>query len=91
MGKVSVEKKAVLGAISLCEYSIECFQMAAKRLTQDYVAAGEMWKDSKYMQLGQMIEQCDQALRGPITELEDCMEKLRQMSHILEEYERLEL
>ena len=91
MAKVAVEKKAVLGAISLCEYSVDCFQTAAKRMKQDYMEAGATWQDAKYIQLGDIVEQCDQALYAPIRELEECIEKLREMEKIMEEYEQMEL
>lgn len=91
MAKVTVEKKAVVGAISLCEYSVDCFQTATKRLKQDYIDAGATWKDAKYVQLGYIVEQCEQALQAPIKELRDCIEKLKQLQVIMEEYERLDL
>ena len=90
MAKVSVEKKAVIGAISLCEYSVDCFQTASKHLKQNYMDAGATWKDSKYVQLGHIVDQCEQALRTPIKELEECVEQLQQMYRIMEEYEQLD-
>ena len=91
MAQVSIEKKAVTGAISLCEYSIDCFRTSSKHLRQNYIEAGNTWKDSKYTQLGSIVDQCELALHAPIHELEEAVEQLQQMYHILEEYELLDL
>ena len=91
MANVSVEKKAVVGAISLCEYSVDCFQASARRMKQGYLYAGASWKDEKYIQLGNIVERCESALHAPVQELQECIEKLQKMLAFMEEYEHMDL
>ena len=91
MAEVFVEKKAVAGAISLCEYSVDCFQTATRRMKQDYLEAGASWKDEKYIQLRNIVEKCETALQAPVRELQECIEKLHQIQLIMEEYEQMNL
>ena len=91
MANVSVESAAVSGAISLCKQSVEQFQQASRTLTSRYQTAGSTWKDSKYTQLGGIVNDCSIALNKPIKELEDCARKLNELLRAIQEYESTSL
>ena len=91
MANVSVEKSAVLGAISLCQQSIRQFEQASKSLSSKYRAAGSNWKDAKYSQLGGVVSDCTTALSRPVKELEECVRKLNMLLKEIEEYEKVDL
>ena len=88
MPGVSVELAAVAGAISLCNQSIQAFNKASADLKRKYQSAGSSWKDSKYQQLGGIVNDCTTALNKPIQELEDCVKKLTELQKAISEYEQ---
>lgn len=85
---VSVEAAAVAGAISLCNQSIQNFKKASTDLSRKYQSAGSSWKDSKYQQLGGIINDCTKALDKPVKELEECVKKLTALQKAIGEYEQ---
>lgn len=91
METVSVEKSAILGAISLCRQSILQFQQASKALSTKYQAAGSQWRDAKYQQLGGVVNECTTALQRPVGELEACMTRLNALLKAIEAYEANDL
>lgn len=88
MPGVSVEAAAISGAISLCQQSIQQFTKASSDLNKKYQAAGSSWKDSKYQQLGGIVGDCTNALSKPITQLQDCVQKLTALQKAIAEYEQ---
>lgn len=88
MASVSVEAAAVAGAISLCQQSIQQFNNASANLNRQYQAAGSAWKDSKYQQLGGIVNDCTNALNKPIKDLEDCIRKLNDLQKAVGIYEQ---
>lgn len=88
MSGVSVQTAAVAGAISLCRQSIQQFTKASSDLNKKHQAAGSSWKDSKYQQLGGIVDDCTSALSKPIKQLEECVQKLIALQKVIEEYEQ---
>lgn len=88
MAGVSTEAAAVQGAISLCQQSIQNFSKASTDLSRKHQAAGSFWKDSKYQQLGGIVNECTGALNKPVKELEDCVRKLTALYKAVLEYEK---
>ena len=88
MAGVSVESAAVAGAISLCQQSIQEFNKASTDLSRKYQSAGSSWKDSKYQQLGGIVNECKTALDKPVKELEECVKKLTALQKAIAEYEQ---
>ena len=88
MPGVSVEAAAVAGAISLCQQSIQNFNKASTDLSRKYQSAGSSWKDSKYQQLGGIVNECKTALDKPVKELEECVKKLTALQKAIAEYEQ---
>lgn len=87
MAGVSVEKGAVDGAIRLCQKTIQEFEKTNNDLKRRYQAAGTGWKDSKYKQLGDLVNECTTALTKPQKELQDCIAKLQELLKAIEAYE----
>ena len=57
-------------------------------LKRKYQGAGTSWKDAKYKQLGTIITDCSTALSKPVSELQDCVNKLESLKKAIEDYER---
>jgi hypothetical protein len=85
---VSVEREAVKGGIGCCKTAIHELQSASSSLQRSYQQAGSGgWKDQKYAALGGIVEECCSALTKPISQLEECMNKLDQLLNAIEKYE----
>ena len=82
-----VELAIVKNAQSVCNEAIQDLNSAAVKLQQRYLQAGDGWKDSKYAQLGSIVHECSSALRKPIDELVECLNKLRDLETAISEYE----
>lgn len=91
MAGVSVDAAAVAGAISLCKQSIQILNKASIDLSRKYVSAGTFWKDSKYQQLGGIINECTTELNKPHGELEDCLSKLIELQKAVLDYEQTKI
>lgn len=87
MAAVSVEKSAVMGAITLCDRSIQEFEKTSGALAERYRSVGTTWKDVKYKQLGLVVSDCTKALKHPVTELEECKARLQELLKLIEAYE----
>ncbi len=91
MTSASVNLAIVKNAQSVCNEGIQDLNRLAASLQQHYLQAGEKWKDSKYAQLGGIVHECSTALRKPIQELVDCLNKLKGIEGALSEYESTNL
>lgn len=91
MAGVSVEKSAVDGAIQLCQKTIQNFEKTSGELKRRYQGAGTSWKDSKYKQLGDIVNECTAALKKPQEELTDCIRKLQELQKAIAEYEATQI
>ena len=87
MANVDVTRSAVQKAMSACVAAANELQKASKNLNQQYNNAGTGWKDSKYKELGNIVAECNAAMKDPATQLGDCYKTLSDLDKILQEYE----
>lgn len=59
---------------------------AAQALQTAYRAAGSEWNDTKYQQLGTVVNQAVSAIKAPISELESAIQKIKKMEADLRNY-----
>ena len=86
---VNVNKGAVSKAMTSCVQGAQEIKSAISNLKNSYAAAGSGWKDSKYKELGEIVEECISALAGPMAQLSDCYSTLEELLAIIEEYESI--
>ena len=91
MANVSVGLDAIQSAQTICVGAIQDLNNSAQKLNNRYREAGQRWRDNKYAQLGGIINDCSRALRSPVEELFDCLEKLKEIEKVLLEYESVNL
>ena len=91
MANVSVGIGAVQNAQAICSGAIQDLNSSAQKLNNRYREAGQRWRDNKYAQLGGIINDCARALRSPVDELFDCINKLKEIERVLVEYESINL
>ena len=88
---VSARSSVVRNAHEVCSEAVKDLSSAVSRLQQRYQQAGEKWKDTKYQQLGGIVQECSNALKKPIDELSACLGKLKELESVLLEYESTNL
>lgn len=89
MANVDVTIATVQSAKKSCIAAAKELSSAAKNLSSQYTKAGSGWKDSKYKELGEIINDCNNAIKAPMGQLQDCYNKLAEIEKILQEYESL--
>ena len=87
MAGVDVTRSAVQQAMSSCVAAANELQKATRNLNQQYAAAGSGWKDGKYKELGNIVAECNAAMKDPVAQLGDCYKTLSELDKILEAYE----
>lgn len=76
--------KAAKGGVSVCKHEIT---EAIRTLKQQYQNAGMGWKDEKYQKLGDIIEECCDALNKPVNDLYSCGDDLDALIRAVSAYE----
>lgn len=91
-GEVAVNRPAVQGGIRCCKVSIQELENSIRKLIHSYQAAGSQgWRDQKYTELGNIVQECCTAMKQPTGELQECMRKLEELLKIIEKYEETNL
>ncbi|MDR0219943.1 MAG: hypothetical protein LBI54_00880 [Lachnospiraceae bacterium] len=91
MASASVGLNAAQYAQSVCQGAIQDLNGSSQKLNNRYREAGQQWKDSKYVQLGGIVNDCSRALKSPVEELFECLNKLKEIETALREYESVNL
>ena len=91
MANVSVGLAAVQNAQTICSGAIQDLNSSAQKLNNRYREAWQHWRDKKYEQLGGIINDCSNALKSPVDELFDCLNKLKQIEKALLKYESVKI
>ena len=87
MANVSVGLGAVQNAQTVCSGAIQDLNSSAQKLNNRYREAGQRWRDKKYTQLGGIVNECSRALKAPVDELFECLNKLKEIEKRLLEYD----
>ncbi len=90
-GGVATGSSYLQGGIKVCDVCVSSLTQASSSLNSGYQAAGSGWQDSKYRELGQIVNECCQALTKPITELNSCRASLERLLAAVQEYEATSL
>ena len=91
MAGVSVGMGAIHNAQTVCREAIQDLNSSSKKLEDRYKNAGLEWKDKKYEQLGVIINDCSRALKSPVDELFECLDKLGEIERVLRDYDSVNL
>ena len=87
MSNVSVNLAAIRNAQTICSGAIQDLNGSAQKLNSRYREAGQRWRDKKYEELGVIVNDCSKAMKSPVDELFDCLNKLKEIEKALAEYE----
>lgn len=86
MAKVQGSPEALSQMASQIRRVIQQENAAAQALQTSYKAAGSEWNDSKYQQLGTIVNQTVSAIKQPMAELEAAIQKIKKMEQDLRAY-----
>jgi len=91
MSGINTNSDLILGSINLCADIIEMLSISRTKIQRKYKNAGNAWNDSKYRQLGDIINDCDSSIRNTLHELNRCFAALNEIEKIVMEYESVNL
>lgn len=86
---ISVERVGLQAGVQVCKTCIYELRSTAQSLQNSYKNASSGWKDENYAKLGGIIEECIEALKQPIPDIEDSMSTLNEMLSIMEDAEEV--
>ena len=86
MAKVQGSPEALNQMAAQIKRVIQQETQTAQALITAYKAAGSEWNDSKYQQLGSVINQAVSAIKAPISELETAVQKIKKMEQDFRAY-----
>ena len=86
MAKVQGSPEALNQMAAQIKRVIQQETQTAQALLTAYKAAGSEWNDSKYQQLGSVINQAVSAIKAPISELETAVQKIKKMEQDFRAY-----
>lgn len=84
---ISAESVGLKAGVQVCKTCIHELKYAARELQKNYQNAGSGWKDENYAKLGEIVEECIEALKRPVSDIEDSMSTLNEMIKIIEQAE----
>lgn len=87
MANVNVTRTAVNRASHACVNAATALKSASKDMLRTYEEAGSGWSDAKYKEVGEIVKQCNEAMKAPISQLSSCYKTLETLSKIIEIYE----
>ena len=87
MSNVNVDSQIIKEAMNICNKAIDMLRATQKQMQNKYREAGENWNDSKYQQLGDIVDECDSSINKTLRELEVCLMPLSAIEASIQEYE----
>lgn len=87
MGRAYVNADVIRSCMRLCAGARDEMVQATKKLERDYQRAGQGWRDEKYRQLGEVVNDCLVALRAPHSELDSCLDDLQKLLKAVQAYD----
>ena len=87
MKTANTSSHAIRDAIDICVRTLYVLRTTNTKLRGKYVAAGSDWSDTKYQQLGDIINECTSSFDKAISDLDDCLVPLNNLEQSIAEYE----
>ena len=91
MSNVNVDSQIIRDAMTICNKAIDMLRATQKQMQNKYREAGENWNDSKYQQLGNIVDECDSSINKTLRELEVCLMPLSAIEASIQEYESVNI
>jgi len=91
MSSVILNSDTIDDSISICNDLIEMLSALQSDLQSKYRGLGSDWKDAKYQQLGDIVNECSSSIRKTLDELRHCLKPLRDIKKVINDYETTNL
>jgi len=91
MSSVNVNSDTIDDSISICNDVIEMLSILQSDLQSKYRGLGSDWKDAKYLQLGDIVNECSSSIGKTLHELKQCLKPLHDVRKAINDYETTNL
>ena len=91
VSNVNVSSQAIKESANICSKAIDQLRITHEKLLNKYQEAGESWSDSKYHQLGDIVDECESSINKALRELEGCLKPLDNLSKAVQEYNEMNI
>jgi len=91
MSSANTSSLLIRDSINLCVGVIEMLSVSQTKMQNKYKNAGNEWSDSKYQQLGEIVNNCCSSIKKTLNELNGCLVSLNEIEKIVMEYESISL
>lgn len=91
MSNINTSSRLISNAVNLCASVIEMLSASQKNMQYKYQSAEKDWSDSKYQQLGDIVNECSSSIRKTLHELNGCLASLKKIEQSVSEYESINL
>ena len=91
MNTVNTNSIFIRDAINLCIGIIQILSSSSKEMQCKYKEAGINWSDSKYQQLGDIVNECNLSIKKTLHDLNGCLISLSNLEQTVMEYENINL
>jgi len=91
LNTVNTNSIFIRDAINLCIGIIQILSSSSKEMQCKYKEAGINWSDSKYQQLGDIVNECNLSIKKTLHDLNGCLISLSNLEQTVMEYENINL
>ena len=91
MNDINTSSELIKDALSLCTSVMEMITAAQTDIQRKYRTAGNDWNDSKYKELGDIVNNCNSSLKKPLNELNRCFFTLSELERAIAEYDEVNI
>jgi hypothetical protein len=91
MANVAACRGAITKAMAASQRARNALGSTISGLDRSYQEAGNGWSDSRYRQLGAILEECKSAIRKPVDDLNQVDQFLGKVDNALANIERINL
>ena len=86
MAKTGANPEAMDNMIQILTRFIDLQDNVVENLKSQYENVGDEWDDQKYQELGNVIDQATDAIKGSYATLSTCITKVQLLKSIMEDY-----
>jgi len=91
MSNVQASGQAIKEALGVCNSTINMLRTAQRGMNCKYVDVGADWNDSKYQELGAVVNECNASINKALRELQTCLMPLKGTENSILEYESVNI
>ena len=91
MSAINTSSEIIHDAVILCSGILEILSASQKEIQRKYKIAGSDWRDSKYQQLGNIVDECSASVQITLNDFHQCLASLSQIEQSILGYESINI